>query len=57
MLRVFKNGAEVDIGIEWDESLGIQEKCIMRHFISLLFAKDNWNDQVKEDEMGRALAC
>jgi hypothetical protein len=26
----------------------------MMSFITLLFAKYNWNNQVKEDEMGRA---
>jgi hypothetical protein len=33
--------------------LEIGENCIMRSFITLLLAKHNQNDQVKEEEMDR----
>jgi hypothetical protein len=45
------------IAITWDSNKGGGENYITRSFTTcelVLFAKYNWNDQVKEDEMGGA---
>jgi hypothetical protein len=54
-LKVFENRVLRRIfGLKRDEVMEIGENCIMRSFITLLFAKHNCNDQVKEYEKGRA---
>jgi hypothetical protein len=39
-------------GPKRDDVTGVEKNCIMRSFMFVLFAKDNLNNQVKEDEMG-----
>jgi hypothetical protein len=41
-------------GPKRDEMTGDWRNCIMRNFITVLLAKQNSNDQVKEDAIGRA---
>jgi hypothetical protein len=52
-LKVFGNRVLKIYGPKRDEVTGDGETCIMRSFITCTLAKYNWNDKVKEDEMGR----